>query len=189
MRNELRCILILYIYIIEKEVYRHFLIECHIFKEKTESLFIFMTTPGRVIIQFMKERYCARNARFASAAANRSDAFEAVIQKSPERSRLPVDASSGAAALQRSPVNGKQTRGFGTERPSDWQTSVSTRATDEKNFQLADAPAASRNVTRARRQRDNAPPFFAVAPKKETEINYFRRQRQIRSCRDDRSPA
>lgn len=62
------------------------------------------------------------------------------------------------------------------------------RATDEKNFQLADAPAASRNVARVRRQHDTAP-FFAVAPKKETEINYFWRQRQIRSWRNDRSSA
>jgi len=35
------------------------------------------------------------------------------------------------------------------------------RASDEKNFQLADAPAASRNVACARRQHDDAPPLFA----------------------------
>lgn len=54
------------------------------------------------------------------------------------------------------------------------------RATDEKNFQLADAPAASRNVA-CIRQYDDAPLLFAVVPEKEAEINYFRRQRQIRS--------
>lgn len=77
------------------------------------------------------------------------------------------------------PVNGKQTRGFGTERPIGKHRFRCV--TDEKNFQLADAPAASRNVARVRRQHDDAPPLFAVVPKKETEINYFRRQRQIRS--------
>lgn len=195
--NRLQCVLILITYFnMLKNIYViNFYISIYLWRK----LYLYDYSV-LAIIRFVKKkkRVHAVHEMHTSLALSRIDigVFEIVIQKSPEISRLPVDASSGAAAPQR-PVNGKQTRGFwhGGRGRSDWQTSVSTRNWREKFSISRCTRGTSRNVARRPpRQHDDAPAVLRGRVRgrkktRETEINYFRRQRQIRSWRDDRSPA